>query len=32
MEAIEDAILAVYEEMRVAGKLTEKAVEQQKVA
>ena len=32
MEAIEDAILKVYEEMRVAGKLGPKAVEQQKVA
>jgi nitrogen fixation protein NifB len=32
MEPIEDAILAVYEEMRVAGKLAVKVVEQQKVA
>jgi len=32
MEAIEDAIIAVYEEMRVAGKLEMKAAEQQKVA
>jgi len=32
MEAIEDAILSVYEEMRVAGKLVFKSTEQQKVA
>jgi len=32
MEAIEDAIVAVYEEMRVAGKLEVKVAEQQKVA
>jgi nitrogen fixation protein NifB len=32
MEAIEDAVLKVYEEMRVAGKLAPKVVEQQKVA
>jgi nitrogen fixation protein NifB len=32
MEAIEDAIVAVYEEMRAAGKLEVKVVEQQKVA
>ncbi|MCK9200893.1 MAG: nitrogenase cofactor biosynthesis protein NifB [Gallionella sp.] len=32
MEPIEDAVLAVYEEMRAAGKLEAKAVEQQKVA
>jgi nitrogen fixation protein NifB len=32
MEAIEDAILKVYEEMRVAGKLEAKADKQQKVA
>jgi nitrogen fixation protein NifB len=32
MEAIEDAIVAVYEEMRVAGKLKVKIIERQKVA
>ena len=32
MEPIEDAILAVYEEMRIAGKLEARIVEQQKVA
>jgi len=32
MEAIEDAVLKVYEEMRVAGKLAVKIIEQQKVA
>jgi nitrogen fixation protein NifB len=32
MEPIEDAVLKVYEEMRVAGKLDTKADEQQKVA
>jgi nitrogen fixation protein NifB len=32
MEAIEDAVLAVYEEMRAAGKLEAKIAEQQKVA
>ncbi|MDP1636398.1 MAG: NifB/NifX family molybdenum-iron cluster-binding protein, partial [Gallionellaceae bacterium] len=32
MEVIEDAVMAVYEEMRAAGRLEAKVVEQQKVA
>jgi hypothetical protein len=32
MEPIEDAILSVYEEMRVAGKLKSQPAQQQKVA
>jgi nitrogen fixation protein NifB len=32
MEPIEDAVLAVYEEMRAAGKLDQKSAELQKVA
>jgi nitrogen fixation protein NifB len=32
MEAIEDAVLAVYEEMRAAGKLDEKPAQQRKAA
>jgi len=32
MEAIEDAVLAVYQEMRAAGKLVAKLDERQKVA